>query len=850
MVILKPRKTMEEIQSVSGLEEKPKGAGVSIERTRTILKKAILIFIYLTAFLAPVFYLPFTQDSLFAKQVLVTTLVSVAFVLWLVRLLITRQIQYIRGWFGIAAIFLFSVFLASAIFSIHPRLSFFVPDPTGERLFSFAVFLILGMLIALEFSRHEVRRIVTLLLASGILLSLLTFFQLFQFFPLPAVLQINPVGTINNSAAVIIIFFVLAFSTILFGNRAETDRRLTKVFAWIMLVSGAVNLLAIDFKIGWIALAAISGIFIAANFARSLKTKDSADQNPTSTKKINFIILAVLIASILLAFFSIPIGRLIPNLRTEVEVAPSFGATLSIAAETLKTRPVLGSGLGTFIYDYIRFHSQNVNQTIFWNIKFNHGTSFLTTLIATAGPLGILALLVFIILVLYTIWRIFINPRIVDPLEFSLAFSACMGVTLWIIYPSTFVMNLLLFIAIGGFLALIPEEASSEPSGWKSSLWQRFEKKSFTVNTKYSAIILSIGTVAFLIATLFVAATFIRKYFAEIYFNRGVFELSQNGNTDTALVRFNSALAIDPQNDFYFINLSQVYFIRAQQIIGRLIAGDPTAQSDFQTNFNAGLEAARRSVAINPYDPTYWLNLGSLYETAMPFISGNADKFAIDFYEEASRREPANPIAHALVGRTYISIADILLLRIRQGAVDAKVAEPAAKDAITKAKEHLNKAIELKSDYAAAQFFLAQAFSREGNIDEAILRGTEAALGAPQDIGVAFFLGILYYQKDRLTEAGAEFSRAIALNQNYSNARYFLGLVYDRLGRRQDALEQFRRIYELNPDNEEVRQIIISLEAGKTALEVISPPPPEQRKEPPVKETRTQQRKPQTRTRR
>ena len=129
---------------------------------------------------------------------------------------------------------------------------------------------------------------------------------------------------------------------------------------------------------------------------------------------------------------------------------------------------------------------------------------------------------------------------------------------------------------------------------------------------------------------------------------------------------------------------------------------------------------------------------------------------------------------------------------------------------------------------------MAQTAARRGDINSAIASTEQAKLAAPLDIGIAFQLGLLYYQTNNFSRAEAELLRAISLNENYSNARYFLGLIYDRGGQRSRALEQFERIKLLNPGNSEVDIIVKNLKAGKRALQDITLPSPEDRREPPL----------------
>jgi tetratricopeptide (TPR) repeat protein len=116
---------------------------------------------------------------------------------------------------------------------------------------------------------------------------------------------------------------------------------------------------------------------------------------------------------------------------------------------------------------------------------------------------------------------------------------------------------------------------------------------------------------------------------------------------------------------------------------------------------------------------------------------------------------------------------------------------------------------------------------------------------APNDIGVLFQLGLLYYQDNNLDNSRLSLERAISLNENYANARYFLGLIYDKQGDKDKAIEQFENIAKTNPDNQEIQKILNNLMAGRSALKEISPPAkaPEKREKPPISEEENQLKK-------
>lgn len=793
---------------------------MSQEVSQKYLRRLMLGGVYLTAILAPLFYFPWTIEPLFAKQAAVILLAIFALVCWLVRILVLREVRWRSGLLNVVFAALFLVFLAGAVFSVQPGQSFFAPDTTGERFFSVVAFLILAFLVANDFSRRDAELLVFVIFLGAAFSGLLTLVQILPI-PLPGVLFFNPVGTIGASALSATSFFLLALAFILFGDREKNYSRLFRVFIWAVFLVSAANIFLLNFASGWIGLAVTVSLLIAFAAARfSLSVRSS------------IVLLLILISSVLFSIFSPHPERLISGLRTRIEVAPSFQSTVKIGLETLREKPILGTGLGTFVYGYNRFRPEAVNQTVFWDAKFNHGFSLATTLLTTLGALGVLMFLVFVATAISILWRV-VNylPSIYDPLALGFASVAIFGIVLWFIYPSNFSMNVLIFLAVGGLAAVAPEV--SLPTF--SVFGHEFAERVVRIESQGRAFLTSLVATAGFIFVIIAGYMVVQKYIAEVAFAAGVRVFNEQGNIDEALTRFARARFLDSRDDRYASQQAQLFFLRTQESGNRILAGGgQDAQTAFRANLNSAVEAVRAAISLNERNPEHWILLGAIYEAALPFVDG-ADGLAVSAYNEAAMRDPKSPAPPAFSGRTFLAIADLAGLKVRQGVLKESEGASLAAEAIMKAKESLERATTLKSDYAIAQFLLAQALTREGNIDEAIRRGVAAAIAAPQDVGVAFFLGFLLYQKELLVDAEEQFSRAVALNPNYSNARYFLGLIYDRTGREGEALKQFRKIEELNPDNAEVKQIVENLEAGRGALETIPPPPPEKRRNLPVR---------------
>ena len=188
--------------------------------------------------------------------------------------------------------------------------------------------------------------------------------------------------------------------------------------------------------------------------------------------------------------------------------------------------------------------------------------------------------------------------------------------------------------------------------------------------------------------------------------------------------------------------------------------------------------------------------------------------------------EPTSPFPWTELARSKVVQAQALAV---QGAEETRT------QVLEEALENLSKALALKGDYAPAHFLTAVVYDQQGRSDEAVVKLEETKLiASPNDIGLAFQLGVLYWQRKELDKAQSELELAIQINPNYSNARYILGLVHDAKGDKDAAKLEFSEVERLNPENQEIKKILANRENGLPALdgiEVAEPPisqaPPE-----------------------
>ena len=311
-----------------------------------------------------------------------------------------------------------------------------------------------------------------------------------------------------------------------------------------------------------------------------------------------------------------------------------------------------------------------------------------------------------------------------------------------------------------------------------------------------------------------------QKYIAEIRYRQALAS-SAAGDLDGAINKILSAVNLNSSIDLYWRDLAQLYLLDINRISSDTGLSDEERTSKTQIALVNATTSARSSVAVAPANVANWNVQGFVYRNLIG-IEG-AESFAVTAYKKATELEPASPFSWTELARVYVTQAATL--------ASAGIGEEAQNEAYEKALESLNRAIELKEDYSSAHYLSAVVYLRQGKTEEAIAKLAQATILAPRDVGLAFQLGVMYWQADEITKAQTEFERAKRVNPNYSNARYMLGLVYDRRGQAAEAKAEFEAVVRLNPDNLEVARIVKNLEEGKPALAGITP------SEPPIEET-------------
>jgi len=750
-------------------------------------KKLNQIPLYLALFLIPILFLPFTQNVLdFPKQFFALILISLSLVGWLGKAIFERKLLINQNkifYFSLFLIFLSLLF--SLIFSLNPKFSLFgSPIDPLDSFLSLILFLVFTFLLFNSFEKKfEFFPLIFSVLISSFLIGIFNLFQIYNIFIFPfdfaKTSSFNPIGTPNSLA----IFFslILPISLILFLK----SKGGFKVLFGLISATLFLNILLINFKTCWQILM----VEVLILFIFGLKEKIKFD--------FVFALMVLLISSIF--FYLFPI-RLPVFPRLPPEVSLSFPAEIYILKgafnKNLKNL-FLGTGPGTFIFDYSLYRSPLLNQTIFWGTRFSKGHSFFLDWILTKGIFGGMVLLSLYFFSLISIFSYFKKLKEGDEffeIKLSLATALLGSIFVSFFYPFNFSLFFIFWFLLSGFFFF-------------------FSQKIIKIDLSFTGRNLLIN--AIFIFSLFFSFSLIflqgGKYLAEVNYLKGI-KFSQAGNLDLAISYLQKAINLNPSLDLYWRDLSQLFLAKAN-----LISQDQKLTNEEKRNLvnSAIFEGARainRAVAIFPQNVANWNVRGFFYQNLIGIEE--AAQEALKSYQMSIQLEPNSPYPYTEKGRVYILIAQDFAKKNDQKS---------QQENLNFAISILKKALELKSDYAPAHYLLAVAYDQLGEADLAISKLEEAKKFAPQDFGLAFQLGILYWRKNEIEKAKAEFERAINLNPDYSNAHYMLGLVLEKMGEKERAISEFEKVAKLNPENEEVKKILENLKKGLPPLEGIVP---------------------------
>ncbi|MDP3957946.1 MAG: tetratricopeptide repeat protein [bacterium] len=760
-------------------------------------------------FLLPVFFLPLAGIGVeMAKGALVAVVALVAFALWLLGRLVDGKFDIPKNLALLAGVLLGLALLVASVVSGAPSVSLVGSGFDTDTFAFFGLSFMLLFLASVFFQeRSRALRFYGALMAGGALLAL---FHLARLFAGPEALSFglftnavaSPIGRWNDLS----IFFGL---TALLSLLSIEFLALGRAMRFLLYGALAVSLFfvaLVNFSMNWLVLGVVSLIIVCYGVYAN-REEPIAPSLTVRKVRLPMASLLVTVLSFFLYLTGGSVGAFLPNSLgiSQLEVRPSFGATLEIARKTLAESPFFGAGPNRFSSEWLMHKPEGINGSLFWNTDFNSGFGVVPDALVTSGLVGFGAWALFLAAFLYAGFRAMFNFSLSRLSRFLTVSSFLMGAYLWAfvaLYVPGPVLYVLAFLMTGMLVASL---AAENPSGRYSIMLLGEPRLGFV-----SVVLL----IFLLLGSLSLGYLLGGSLTAHAYFQKSLVALNSEGSVDKTETYLGRALALS-ERDVYYRALSELGLIKLNNLLSQSSVPQDTLRAQFQTLLGEAIESARRATELDKTNYGNFIALGRIYEAIVPLKITGAYEAARDAYVEAGKLNPESPAILLTMARLEV-----------------------ANENVKKAREYIDQALEKKPNFTEAVFFLSQLEAGQGNTREAIRRTEEVSLLAPNDATVLFQLGFLKYNDRDNAGAIAAFERAIALSPNYSNAKYFLGLSYNRVGRRSDAVKQFEEVLALNPGNVEVEDILANLRAGKAPFADVPPPAntPEKRAKPPIEE--------------
>lgn len=680
-----------------------------------MLDKIIRYSFYLLAFLLPLWFLPWTIFPVaLNKQTLLSVFVFLLFIVWMVKIIISGKLSLVWNKLVFLLIFLLLVLGVSTAFSGAQAQSFWGMSQETDTYFNFLLFGLVFFLFANLISINQLKSVLISVLASSGALSLLFLIQILLKKPLFSwdfanFLTFNPVGTTQGLG----LFLGGAFAALMALISGKILKRWMLVSAIVLGISLFACIFIINYWPIWLGIA-LATVLVMAEMTKSI------GKSFTQKEFKRFILpLIVLAFSLIFIFIRIPTQNIV---NIPPEVSPTYRATFDIAIKTLRESAknfLLGSGPATFPYQYSFHRTAGPNLTDFWQIRFNQGTAALPTFLATFGVLGTLLLFGIIILFFYQgfsqIYRI---SAPIGRTRLAVFVAGFYFFLLWFFYPLNFSLTFSAFLMLGIWNAISVDQRRVQPGS-------AVKEFSFTQSPQKAFFTMTICVVLIVVSIIGLYNVF-QKYRGALSYARGLSLVNNEPpRLDEAMQEINQAALLD-RKDVYFRNLSQMFLLKTNEILENQELSQEQRQTLFQQTVSNAELSATAAVQINPRNSQNWLQLGNVYENLILFGVEEAEQLAISNYQKTQELDPQNPQIPLNIGRVYKTIAEMIQVQISL----LEMAEERDEEAIKKleesrdknldlALEHFTKSAELKPNFSAAYYLIAQVYETQGKNEEA-----------------------------------------------------------------------------------------------------------------------------------
>ena len=767
--------------------------------------------------MAPLVFAPFTTEALeINKQLFMFVCVAVAGVC-LLGSMVAARVWRLRGswWLNLPPLLLLVITVAASLFSVVGVESWL--GYGGQEYVSLVTLAAgVGLFYILVNGSDALlaRQSITALLFGTGLSGLVTVLSILGIHLIPFdfthISGFSTVGNINALIAWMIPVSLIGIGSMLTESDAEDGVIPGGAMGWLvrgLVVFVTVTLLfllvAIDFWALWAAFMLGLSALVAMSFLQ-----------PSQFSNSRRLLVPVLLFGVAVVFL---FAKTPFKVKLPVVVSPDMGTSWDIAAQTLQEGPVrmlLGSGPGSFDLSYAKYRPVEVNNTIFWNTRFDRAQAHAVTLLATTGALGLIA---WVALLAVLVWsglsRLARDKQQVGWKMSYAVLSGWLALCLLLFFTPSNMALTILFWTLSGLLAA---EAATV-----------VREQGFAASPRV-ALVLTGGLAFGVVALMLISFSLISHERGDIAFAKAA-RLDASGAAPQELIdQMLKATGRESSNSVYQRNLATAYLAQAAVMVQASSQDQDLSDEEQQAllgMLDLAVKAAAEAASLGGSDAANWATNGLIYRELMPFIP-NAQNYAASMYVKALELEPNNPAYQTDLARVYLAVADRAQALQDVKDIDAETKATAVANEIEDlrlAAESLELAIRLKPDYAPAHYYLAATYERQGDLEAAAKRLAALSKVQPNDVGLGFQLSVIYLKMEKQAEAEAELKRILVIYPDYSNAMWYLAAIKAGAGEAEEALVLLRKVLALNPNSDAVKQSIENLTNGDVTSGVPEP---------------------------
>lgn len=450
--------------------------------------RAINFVLLALVFLLPILFLPTSSEVReFNKQALLFVAVVVMLGIWVVKVLATRSVSFVKTSLDYIVLALLATSLVSSIFSLDKASSFlgYYGRFTGSFLSVLSLVVLYFLVVNNLRSKRIADKLIKYLTLSFAVVLVYSFLQMLGLYILPfAWVQnksFNPVGSLVSLG----ILAALAVLLVLWSWMKDKNISKNKNIALTaLLVLGLLTMFLINAFIAWLVLALGVIVFLAVGMALT------AHENDTAWFWKPMIVLVISILFVAFNFLPQSINpRKVVNIDLPIEVQLSNATTMNLVKNALGSgvkQAVIGFGPGATGLAFGDIKPEALNKTIVWNLNFDRASSEAANIIIENGILGFLAFeltaLLFLIYALYFLFKKADHPGRMQAFGFFVLWLTLYAAHFLYFFNTTlyflFWLNLAAFMAVTHWPAFAeasagtPRSSSSHNSLGSEGGWQ------------------------------------------------------------------------------------------------------------------------------------------------------------------------------------------------------------------------------------------------------------------------------------------------------------------------------------------------------------------------------------------